>query len=58
VTGFGPFTLDRDIRISNPSGATVLTPDSTMIETPDGAARIETAVFPVRWGDFTAGTVE
>ncbi|AZM62499.1 pyroglutamyl peptidase [Streptomyces sp. WAC 01438] len=58
VTGFDPFTLDRDIRISNPSGAAALALDGTVIETPRGPARIETAVFPVRWRDFTAGTVE
>ncbi|MFI7017130.1 pyroglutamyl peptidase [Streptomyces sp. NPDC050164] len=56
VTGFDPFTLDRDIRISNPSGATALALDGTVIETADGPARIETAVFPVRWRDFTGGT--
>jgi pyrrolidone-carboxylate peptidase len=58
VTGFDPFTLDRDIRISNPSGASALALDGTVIETPDGPARVETAVFPVRWRDFTEGTVE
>ncbi|WP_055611746.1 hypothetical protein [Streptomyces phaeochromogenes] len=58
VTGFDPFTLDRDIRISNPSGATALALDGTVIETADGPARIETAVFPVRWQDFADGTVE
>jgi pyrrolidone-carboxylate peptidase len=56
LTGFDPFTLDRDIRISNPSGATALALDGTVIETADGPARIETAVFPVRWRDFTGGT--
>jgi pyrrolidone-carboxylate peptidase len=58
VTGFDPFTLDRDIRISNPSGATALALDGTVIDTAQGPARIETAVFPVRWRDFTEGTVE
>ncbi|ULR50359.1 pyroglutamyl peptidase [Streptomyces deccanensis] len=58
VTGFDPFTLDRDIRISNPSGATALALDGTVIRTADGPARVETAVFPVRWQDFTDGTVE
>ncbi|MFE6283722.1 pyroglutamyl peptidase [Streptomyces sp. NPDC057877] len=58
LTGFDPFTLDRDIRISNPSGATALALDGTVVETADGPARVETAVFPVRWRDFTAGTVE
>ncbi|MDN0194461.1 pyroglutamyl peptidase [Streptomyces sp. S.PNR 29] len=58
VTGFDPFTLDRDIRISNPSGATALALDGTVVKTADGPARIETAVFPVRWQDFAEGTVE
>ena len=58
LTGFDPFTLDRDIRISNPSGATALALDGTVIETPDGPAHVETAVFPVRWRDFAAGAVE
>ncbi|NEY31174.1 pyroglutamyl peptidase [Streptomyces sp. PRKS01-65] len=58
VTGFDPFTLDRDIRISNPSGAAALALDGTVIETADGPARVEAAVFPVRWQDFTDGTVE
>ncbi|MGV9450946.1 pyroglutamyl peptidase [Streptomyces sp. NPDC003635] len=58
VTGFDPFTLDRDIRISNPSGATALALDGTVIETAEGPARIETVVFPVRWQDFTDRTVE
>ncbi|WP_416971855.1 pyroglutamyl peptidase [Streptomyces sp. 4F14] len=58
VTGFDPFTLDRDIRIANPSGATALALDGTTVQTAEGPARIETAVFPVRWQDFTDGTVE
>lgn len=58
VTGFDPFTLDRDIRISNPSGATALALDGAVIETADGPARVETAMFPVRWQDFADGMVE
>ncbi len=58
VTGFDPFTLDRDIRISNPSGASALALDGTVIETAEGPARVETALFPVRWEDFAEGTVE
>ncbi|WP_190179724.1 pyroglutamyl peptidase [Streptomyces naganishii] len=58
LTGFDPFTLDRDIRISNPSGAAALALDGTVIRTPRGPARVETVVFPVRWGDFARGTVE
>ncbi|ANS64966.1 hypothetical protein SLINC_2742 [Streptomyces lincolnensis] len=58
VTGFDPFTLDRDIRISNPSGASALALDGRVIRTAQGPARVETVVFPVRWRDFTDGTVE
>ncbi|MFF0431607.1 pyroglutamyl peptidase [Streptomyces sp. NPDC004327] len=59
LTGFDPFTLDRDTRISNPSGATALALDGTWLRASDGTlARVETAVFPVRWQDFADGTVE
>ncbi|WMI59454.1 pyroglutamyl peptidase [Streptomyces rochei] len=58
LTGFDPFTLDRDIRISNPSGAAALALDGTVIRTAAGPARVETVVFPVRWRDFTHGAVE
>ncbi|MDN3297222.1 pyroglutamyl peptidase [Streptomyces ficellus] len=59
MTGFDPFTLDRDIRISNPSGAAALALDGRLIRTADGElARVETAVFPVRWRDFADGMVE
>ncbi|AJE80687.1 hypothetical protein SLNWT_0311 [Streptomyces albus] len=58
VTGFDPFTLDRDTRIGNPSGASALALDGTLVRTAEGPARIETAVFPVRWTDFAEGTVE
>ncbi len=58
VTGFDPFTLDQDIRISNPSGAVALALDGTVIQTDSGPARIEAVTFPVRWQDFAKGTVE
>lgn len=58
VTGFDPFTLDRDIRISNPSGASALALDGTTVRTAKGPARVEAVVFPVRWDDFAEGTVE
>ncbi|MET8687911.1 pyroglutamyl peptidase [Streptomyces sp. NPDC004732] len=58
VTGFDPFTLDRDVRISNPSGAAALALDGTTIRTADGPARVEAVVFPVRWEDFADGAVE
>jgi pyrrolidone-carboxylate peptidase len=58
VTGFDPFQLDQDIRRSNPSGATALALDGTVIDTPAGPARVETAMFPVLWDPFAAGMVE
>lgn len=58
ITGFDPFELDDDARRSNPSGAAALALDGTTVDTPAGPARIEAAVFPVRWADFAAGTVE
>lgn len=58
VTGFDPFTLDRDVRIGNPSGASALALDGTLVRTAGGPARIETVVFPVRWTDFAEGAVE
>ncbi|WP_408646797.1 pyroglutamyl peptidase [Streptomyces carminius] len=58
VTGFDPFQLDGDIRRSNPSGAAALALDGTVLTTPSGPVRVETAVFPVRWADFAEGTVE
>ncbi|MDQ8701211.1 pyroglutamyl peptidase [Streptomyces sp. LHD-70] len=59
LTGFDPFTLDRDVRISNPSGAAALALDGTYVRTTDGRrARVEVVVFPVRWQDFADGAVE
>jgi pyrrolidone-carboxylate peptidase len=58
VSGFDPFQLDDDIRRSNPSGATALALDGTVVQTAAGPARIETATFPVLWGPFAQGVVE
>jgi pyrrolidone-carboxylate peptidase len=58
VSGFDPFTLDSDIRRSNPSGATALFLDGTVVSTPNGPARIETVTFPVNWTPFEQGIVE
>ncbi|WP_394353760.1 pyroglutamyl peptidase [Nocardiopsis mwathae] len=58
VTGFDPFGLDNDIRQANPSGAAALALDGTTIETDAGTALVRTAMFPVRWRDFTDGMVE
>lgn len=58
VTGFDPFTLWRDVRQANPSGASALALDGVTVVGPDGPIRIEAAVFPVRWRDFEQGMVE
>ena len=58
VTGFDPFTLFRDIRQGNPSGAAALALDGTVVQTAEGPLRIEAAMFPVRWRDFEQGMVE
>ena len=58
VTGFDPFTLDVDARIGNPSGAVALALDGRRLRTKGGWVRVETAMFPVRWDDFTDGEVE
>ncbi len=58
VTGFDPFTLDVDTRIGNPSGAAALAFDGRWVSTAAGPARVETAMFPVRWDDFRGGEVE
>ena len=58
VTGFDPFLLDDDIRHSNPSGSNALALDGTVVTTPAGPARVETAMFPVLWAPFEQGMVE
>ncbi|MFF3558635.1 pyroglutamyl peptidase [Streptomyces sp. NPDC002574] len=58
LTGFDPFRLDVDVRRSNPSGAAALALDGVTIRTAAGPVRVEAVVFPVRWDDFTGGTVE
>lgn len=58
VTGFDPFTLDRDIRQANPSGASALALDGLTVKGARGPVRIEAAMFPVRWRDFEDGMVE
>ena len=58
VTGFDPFTLDRDIRQANPSGASALALDGVTVKGPHGPIRLEAALFPVRWRDFGDGMVE
>jgi pyrrolidone-carboxylate peptidase len=58
MSGFDPFTLDSDIRRSNPSGASALHLDGTTVQTPSGPARVEAVVFPVLWTPFEKGMVE
>ncbi|MGP4014813.1 pyroglutamyl peptidase [Saccharopolyspora sp. 5N708] len=58
VSGFDPFQLNDDIRRSNPSGASALALDGTVVMTDSGPARIETAMFPVLWTPFEQGMVE
>ncbi|NGN94734.1 pyroglutamyl peptidase [Nocardioides sp. KC13] len=58
ASGFDPFTLDRNIRQSNPSGATALAMDGRTVQTAEGPVEIQTVVFPVLWGPFEQGIVE
>ncbi len=58
LTGFDPFFLNRDARISNPSGAIVLALDGEIVQGPNGPVEIQAALFPVRWRDFGDGMVE
>jgi pyrrolidone-carboxylate peptidase len=58
LSGFDPFTLDADMRRSNPSGASALYLDGVTVRTPSGPARVETVVFPVLWQPFEDGMVE
>lgn len=58
ASGFDPFTLDRNIRQSNPSGATALALDGRTVQTTEGPVEIQSVVFPVLWGPFEKGIVE
>lgn len=58
VTGFDPFTLDQDIRIGNPSGATALPLDGARWTVDGREIEIQTMVFPVRYRDFDLRMVE
>ncbi|GAB3472791.1 pyroglutamyl peptidase [Nocardiopsis coralliicola] len=58
VTGFDPFGLDEDVRRSNPSGVAALALQGEAFEAGGRTAVVRTAVFPVRWRDFTGGIVE
>nr|WP_221308547.1 pyroglutamyl peptidase [Nocardiopsis mwathae] len=58
VTGFDPFDLDTDVRASNPSGVAALTLHDATFDIGGYTAVVRTALFPVRWRDFTDGMVE
>jgi len=58
ITGFDPFSLRSEPRISNPSGAIALALDGEVIDGPNGPVEIQAALFPVRWRDFGDGMVE
>jgi pyrrolidone-carboxylate peptidase len=58
VSGFDPFTLDPEPRRGNPSGASILGLDGTVVETEDGPVFIESVILPVNWTEFDLGMVE
>jgi len=58
ITGFDPFSLDKNISQSNPSGAVALALDGQVFEVDGVMVEINAAVFPVRYPDFDAGVVE
>jgi len=58
LTGFDPFSLDRHIDQSNPSGVAALRLDGARWTVGGMAVEIETLLFPVRFDAFDAGTVE
>ena len=58
ITGFDPFSLDRHIGQSNPSGAIALSLDGRGFEGNGGTIEINAAIFPVRYVDFDVGILE
>lgn len=58
ITGFDPFSLDKNISQSNPSGAVALALDGRVFEVDGVTVEINAAVFPVRYPDFDAGVLE
>lgn len=58
VTGFDPYGLDTDIRSSNSSGVAALALHGATFDLDGHTVVVRTALFPVRWRDFTSGMVE
>jgi len=58
ITGFDPFSLDRALDQSNPSGLIALALDGKVFEVSGQTIEIHAAIFPVRYPDFDAGLLE
>jgi hypothetical protein len=58
VSGFDTFSLDEDLRHSNPSGAAALQLDGRTLDTPEGPVTVRAVVLPVNYTDFDQGVVE
>ncbi|GLZ76742.1 hypothetical protein Afil01_15490 [Actinorhabdospora filicis] len=58
VSGFDPFTLDRDLRQANPSGANAIALDGRWLRVGRELVQIQTVVLPVRYADFDEGIAE
>jgi len=58
ISGFDPFSLDKDIEKSNPTGSIALSLDGMKIEKDGVQGEIQSTVFPNRYEAFDAGIVE
>jgi pyrrolidone-carboxylate peptidase len=58
ITGFDPFQLDNNIKQSNPSGAAALYLHGKTLSYGGKTAKIQCALFPVRYDEFDSGDVE
>ena len=58
LTGFDPFLLDRYIEQVNPSGIVALALDGIELEIDGRKVEIQSAIMPVRYGDFDQGRFE
>jgi hypothetical protein len=58
VAGFDPFGLSVSLERGNPSAAAALALDNQLLGSASVRARVQAAVFPVRYADFDEGLVE
>lgn len=58
ITGFDPFSLDKHIDQSNPSGLAALALDGKILSQGEQKLEIKSAMFPVRYRDFDQGLLE